>query len=297
MRFSNILYYFLLLGMTNAIPTLSAQLPKTSLYSFQFSIDGSRMRLSNAKMLSSFIESSYINQPSFIKTNEIYVSTDEDKDGFTDIQKLNLDELTYSDVTKTDSISEFSPTLCPDNLSFTSVRIEKDGISQTLWKYPLDQQNAGKRLFTTLNDVGYHCWINEEEVALFRVGEPIQFSIANLKSGKINTIIDNIGRCIKLDLDGNILFVHKVESDIWFLKKYNIINGKINIITQIKSEDFEVLSTGQILSSDGGTKLLLHDIDLESAWVEIEDLSKYGFYKIFRLCHSRNKLVIVNVNE
>ena len=65
--------------------------------------------------------------------------------------------------------SEYSPTLMPDKKNISVVRVEADGKTQRLWKFPL----AGGQpslIIETLKPVGYHHWIDDHTVALFVLG-------------------------------------------------------------------------------------------------------------------------------
>ena len=274
---------------------LFAQLPVTDIYMFNFIADGSTMQLSTPKQISSFATGHYINQPYFLNASTLLVSCDEDGDNFTDILKLNLDYKSYGEVTATDSISEFSPTICPDRQSLSCVRIEKDGHTQTLWLYPLDQSGYGRRLFPSLSNVGYHSWLNDSLIALFLLNKTHDLHIGNVNTGIENVVLDNIGRCLKTNEKGLLYFVHKT-GETMTIKEYNPFTKSLKRIVDTDAEDFDLISDNTILSSNNKSILRICDI-ATSEWKNVEDLTKYGIGKISRITHTRNKLVIVNTHE
>lgn len=277
---------------------LSAQLPSTDLYMFTLLNNGERITLKNPLYLSGFNPDGYNNQPYFISPREVYITSNfYDKD-FTDFMRLDLLNEEYYRVTATDSISEYSPT--PRALSgyFSAVRVEKDGTTQSLWLYPNDHSNSGKRIFENVDNVGYHCWLSEEEVALFLVSTPMKLAIGNVETGTVSNIIEDIGRCFQQNSNGDLLFVHKISEETWYIKSYSIEDQKASIITQTRpnSEDFALLSDGTILMAEGSKMYSIHPTR-DEYWKEIIDLEEWEISNITRLAVSRNRLILVNTKE
>ncbi|MDF1696730.1 MAG: hypothetical protein P1U56_12890 [Saprospiraceae bacterium] len=282
-------------GLILCASMVNAQLPKTDLYMFTLLDNGERISLKDPVYLSGFNPDGYNNQPSFINPGEVYVTTNLYDKNFTDFVKLDLVNDTYYRVTATDSISEFSPTPKAKSGYFSSVRIEKDGQTQSLWLYPDDHSNWGKRIFKDTDNIGYHCWLSENDIALFLVSNPMKLAIGDVESGSISNVLDNIGRCFQQNSEGELLFVHKISEETWYIKSYNIEDRTARIITQTRpgSEDFVLLSNGTILMAEG-SKLFSLRPEVDTFWNEIEDLSDYGILNINRLASSRNRLILVN---
>jgi hypothetical protein len=147
-------------------------------------------------------------------------------DTLTEVAKLNILTKRLYRVTNTIE-SEFSPTLSPDPRYFSTVRIERNGRDQSLWLYPVDRSSYGRRLLEDIDNVGYHLWLSEDEVALFLVTNPIRMAIANVESGVYKIILENIGRCLRLNQNGEIIFVHKLSTKDWYLKKMDPESGTV----------------------------------------------------------------------
>lgn len=266
-----------------------AQLPNTDLYMFSFVESDKGLRLTSPKFLSGFNKTGYNNQPAFLSSNRLLVTTNARQKDQTDIILLDLDEEKLRYITKT-SVNEFSPTLMPDGRNISVIR--QDGKDQWLWQYPRDQSDGGNKIFRTLNDVGYHCWFNNESVGLFRVTDPISFSIGNVKTQVVENVLNDIGRCLKLNDQGELVFVHKVTEDFWYLKSFNFSTNKIKIISEIDDEDFEILSSGSYLIGKESKLYILQEGD--DNWKEVADLAEYGIKDITRITSYRNKLIFVN---
>jgi hypothetical protein len=275
--------------------TLYAQLPKTDLYMFTLLNNGVKISLKDPTYLSGFNPDGYNNQPYFINPGELYITSNFYDKNFTDFMKLDIQNDEYYRITATDSISEYSPTPKAMSGYFSAVRVEKDGTTQSLWLYPNDHSNPGKRIFESVNNVGYHCWLSEKEIALFLVSDPIKMAIGNVETGKVSIVLENIGRCFQQNADGDLLFVHKVADDLWYIKSYNVENRKASILTQTRpeSEDFALLSDGTIIMAEGSKVYSLYP-GLDESWNEIIDLADFDISNISRLAVSRNRLILVN---
>lgn len=272
-----------------------AQLPTTDLYMISMTNNGQKISVTDPLYLSGFNPDGYNNQPYFINPNQLYITSDLYDNTFTDVVKLDLRRQEYYRVTATDSISEYSPTPRAIRGFFSTVRVEKDMSTQSLWLYPKDHQSYGHRVLTDIGTVGYHCWISEEEVALFLVGTPMTLAIGNISDNTTKTILENIGRCFRQQSDGSLLFVHKVTEESWYIKAYDPESGQVSIVTRTRpdSEDFELLKDGNIIMGEG-SKLYIIDPSTDEYWSELTDLAEFGITNISRLAESRNQLVIVD---
>jgi hypothetical protein len=272
-----------------------AQLPKTDVYLAEFKNLNSQPQMVALKYLNEFNPNGYNNQPKFFSYDEIYMTAAIDTQQSTDIYHLNIKNNQRYRVTDTEKISEFSPASVPSGKSFTCVRIEPDGVDQSLWKYPADRSGSGLRLLPSLKNVGYYVWLNKDSVALFLVGSPHKLVLANVKKEKIETLSENIGRCLKTDNNGHLLFVHKLTNEDWILKSYQIQDKVMTTICRMPNgrEDFEIMINGTLIVGDGPyLKTFLPGKDKD--WINIADLSLKGIKNINRLSVVRDRIVFVN---
>jgi len=272
------------------------KLPKTNLYLFDMKVVADSIyRFSNPKLLSSFNTEGYNNQPGFISDNELLVTVQLSSDTTqTDIYKMDIEEMELARFTRTEE-SEFSPTLmlsAPPGIS--TVRVEKDGVTQRLWQYPLDRSTVGSPVFRTIEGIGYHYWKSSRDVLLFLVGTPHRLVSANTSNETSFEISTNIGRCFQRMASGDIAYVHKTSDNSWLLKRLNRVSYYSDLITETLpgSEDFVLLPDGTFLMGNG-SKLYKFHPNKDVSWVEVGDFSYYGFGSISRLAVSGNKLVMV----
>ena len=260
-------------------------------------MEGDSIYLDNPKYLTKFNQSGYNNQPSFFNGREIYFSTNMYNDTITEIARMDLNSKRLYRVTETVE-AEFSPTLSPDPDFFSTVRIERNGRDQSLWLYPVDRSSYGRRLLEKIDNVGYHLWLSEYDVALFLVTNPVSLALANVNSGEYRIVLENIGRCMRLSQNGEIIFVHKLSSINWYLKSYDPDLGKIRIIAETLpgKEDFEILPDGSIIMGSGAHLFRYVDFGVNAQWTKIDDFSSLGIDNITRMALSENKLLIVNAN-
>jgi len=274
---------------------LFAQLPISNIYMFSYVDNGENINLTDPVLLTTFNAEGYNNQPSFISPNEVYIVSNTYENDFTDIIKLDLQAEELYRVTATNGISEFSPNQNAVKDYFSCVRIEADGKTQSFWLYPKDHSNSGKRILETFDNIAYYQWLSGGKVAFSTVNDDqLDLHIGDFNTGKSKLVIENIGRCLKIDNEGLLWFVHKITETSWQLKTYDFINHKMQFIASTRpgKEDFEILSDGSILMGEGSKLFLLKP--KENLWNEIDDLVDFGIENITRLAHSRNKLILVS---
>lgn len=286
-----ILYIFVFIGVF-----LNAQLPSTNVYVAQLRSSGAEPIISNVEYVSDFNVGGYTNQPKFFDYENIYVSVASSSDTITDIYQLKINSQEYWRITETEDISEFSPAPVPNSENFSVVRIEQDGVSQSLWIYPLNRSNQGQRLLKKLNTIGYHTWLNSKKVALFLVGKINTLAIADITNDDVQIITENIGRCIKTKDENTVVFVHKIRPDFWLLKSYDIREKAITTICQMPKdrEDFEILANGTFIVGNG-SKISFFNPEKSIQWVDIADFTAIGINNITRLAVARDRLAFVNV--
>lgn len=273
----------------------NAQLSSTSMYSMDIIENKNGIDLTNLTLLSGFNKGGYNNQPSFFDESNLYITSNHYDRDFTDFIRLDLEDEIYYRITATDDISEFSPNPNAPNGYFSAVRIEADGKTQSLWLYPNDHTHEGKRILSKVGQVGYHCWISEEEVALFLVDEPNQLVIANIETNKKRLILEKVGRCMTLDKSGRLVLVHKVSDQKWYIKKLDIDSGRLIVVheTLNNSEDFVLLQDGSFLMASQSKIFKYHPL-VDVDWSEIVDLSAFGINNINRLASNGKKLILVS---
>ena len=273
--------------------SLLAQNPN-NIYSFNIKKIGGQIEITRPLFLNDFNKNGYNNQPFFKNEKTIYLTSQRKGSKQTDIYFLDLYRRTKAQVTNTPE-SEYSPQLRPGTVAFNCVRVEADGKTQRLWQFPTNQSNQGKPLFPEVKNVGYYHWLDNDQVALFLVGEPHSLAIGDTRDNSITNITSNIGRGMASAPDGDLLFIQKLSESTWYIKKLNLETGKSSIITETKkgSEDFILLDDTILMAQ--GAKLYSYPLSGGKLWTEVADLSMIGLQNITRLSYNgRQVLVLVD---
>ncbi|MFK7774588.1 MAG: hypothetical protein AB8F94_20785 [Saprospiraceae bacterium] len=277
----------------------SAQLPNTNIFLFQMEQQSdSSFLFTNPQFLTGFNSSGYNNQPSFISNDEIYFSMGSaSEESQTDIISLNLRTQVKTQVTQSED-REYSPTALLEPYYFSCVRQEADGKNtQRLWFFPTDRSSKGKPLLPVQTNVGYHCWLKNEMVALFIVGDPHKLAIANTLDKSVVTLTSNIGRCLQRMPNGNLAFIHKGTETNWTIKELdlNTMRSKTIVATVSQSEDFVILPDNTYLMAKG-SKLFKYKKGWDTNWLEVADFGKHNLNNITRMAISKNgKIALVDV--
>ena len=277
------------------IADLHAQLPTTKMYLLEGAFTNAAWEINNLEYLTEFNPIGYNNQPNWASEDEIYFTSDYKAYGLTDIYKMNLSTHSLTRITKTEE-SEYSPQRNTDG-NITAVRQELDdsqSVPQTLWSYPGDLNSYGSNLIPIRSDIGYYCMLPSDQVALFIVGDKSSLRIADLNDADEDFISYNVGRCMRYDNKGGLLYVQKLGST-WLLKRRVVDAGLTQTITPMLDdvEDFDILSNGNIIAGKGSV-LYIYNMSTKDSWQKLVDLGSAGIDQITRLAYNKNKLVIVS---
>jgi hypothetical protein len=273
---------------------LYAQLPSTDLHLFEFTETDGKINLESAYYLNDFNQQGYNNQPAFLKPNKLLISSNAFGDpSKTEILELDIEQLLVNRITNTEE-SEFSPTVL-DQSSFSTVRIEEDELTQSLYIYNYPSGTEKEHLFPTIPNIGYHYWIDDYTLALFMVDDINYLALGFRSDGTTKILESNIGRCIKKYFSSTFLFVSKTSADRWYLKSFNPDNGRTKTLIQMPtgSEDFEVAKDGTIYCTQG-SKIYSCNLIVNKEFTEAIDLRNYNIDNISRIAIMDNQMAIVS---
>ncbi len=230
----------------------------------------------------------YNNQPFFMPDGKsvLYTSI---RNKQADIYRYDVQTGKTTQVTNTPE-SEYSPTLMPDKKNISVVRVEADGKTQRLWKFPLDGA-APSLIAEDIKGVGYHLWIDDHTLALFIVGgsgKPNYLETYDLRTHKSEFIIENPGRVMRrVPNRDQFSFVHKVSNDHWEIKAFDLrMRTSASMIATVPgSEDYAWLPDGRLLTAKD-TKLFIVLPLSGKEWTPADDFAVPGLAGITRIAVS-----------
>ncbi len=227
----------------------------------------------------------YDNQPSFTPDGQGVLYTSIREDGQADIYRYDVDGGTTTRLTRT-AESEYSPTVTPSGRSFSVIRVEPDS-TQRLWEFDLDGTRP-RLVLTEIRPVGYHAWIDENRLALFVLGSPPTLRIADRRTGRAETVAENVGRSIHLVPGGReVSWVHKVADGEWWIRALDPASGRVRALVRTLpgSEDYVWTPDGTVLMARGSV-LFRWDAARGGEWERVADLATQGIGTITRLAVS-----------
>ncbi len=275
------------------VPILGFGQVGSEIYLFDMEVSKSEITVRNPVNVTN--HPGYDNQPSFHRSESILYYSSFNEDGRADIKAYNFE--TGESILFTNTRErEYSPTLTPDG-EFISCIIQRDNDAQDLGKYPI----GGGEPITLIDDliVGYHAWVDQQNLILFVLGEPATLRWYDLKSGSNEVLGQNIGRSLhKISGEPAMSFVQKAEGKFWEIKRLDIGTRKVSSITKTLDgrEDLAWTVDGKIIMSDGkglfffdtkkGAKWKL--VKVESAGVEFKNVTRLA------ISHDGKKLALVS---
>lgn len=232
----------------------------------------------------------YDNQPFFVPSLNSILYVSDNNSTQTDIYQFDLATAVSKRVLKTEYYKEYSPMISYDGKFISCINIEPDGTSQRFWQFPFSA-GIGKPLFPDITDVGYYCWLDQESVSFIQIGHSedtnFSISIANISTGTLQKLDDQVGRCIQKARNKDILYyVKKYDSTDWKIRFYdferNVYKGEIQLPEG--QEDFTVGPNDVIWLSNNGK---IVEASLQSPeWKTVFDFSSTPFKNFYRLVYS-----------
>ena len=267
----------------------------SDIYLFNFKIDKNQFSLSNARNITN--SPGYDNQPHFLADGKSMLYSSDDGFGQTDIYRYNFEGRNERRLTFTPG-SEYSPTITPDGKYFSCIILEKNG-DQFLWQYPL--QGAVPRKLTSVGPIGYHCWLNDNQIGVFVVGSPNTLQLVDLATDNGKKISDSPGTTLMMiPGEENLMsYVDLADENSWHIKSLNINTGEsTEILETIKKSQYYTWTPSGIILMGDGKRLYKFDPEVDTDWVELANLSDYGISEFTRITVSPNgNLLAVVVSE
>lgn len=256
-----------------------AQIPSTDIYLLDIKVKNDKIKISNPVKVTE--NPGYDNQPYFTEDGKYLYYTAITDDKQADIYKLDLITLKTQQVTNTEE-SEYSPTPIMGSTAITTVRVDMDSTQRLYEIFPFSRKPP-EMLFPSVKDIGYHCWLNENFVAMFRLEETFNLHIANKVNKRIQKVDTNIGRCFqRVPNSNNLSFISKTDSLMWMIKQYNLRSQEITDIAPVynQNEDFVWVGPNLLLMGDEGT-FYCYNLE-EKKWVKGKNFSSAlgNFYRI-----------------
>jgi hypothetical protein len=234
----------------------------------------------------------YDNQPQFLPDGRSLVYTSMRGEA-TDIYRYDLETGEGVAVVST-SQSEYSPTPVPGQDAISVVR-DYGELKQQLWSFPLGG-GEGRLLLPDVNPVGYHAWVDDDQVILFVLGEPHTLQLATIGPGAGRIVGESPGRALaRIPGSGEMSYVDKT-GEPWWLTAIDPVTGKTRrlIAMHAEREDCAWAPDGSVWMGDGSELYRWHP-DSADGWELAADLGENGIEGITRLAFSSDgrKLAIV----
>jgi hypothetical protein len=225
----------------------------------------------------------YNNQPSFTPDSRAILFTRGDDNAQTDIYRIDLATKAVSRVTNTPE-SEYSATVMPGGRRFSVIRVEHDS-AQRLWSFALDGSDP-KLVIETLKPVGYHAWVDANNVVSFVLGNPNALAHTDVRTGKSDTLARRIGRSLaRLAKGGGFSFVRQADSSSTLVSATWPGFATTDLVKlPRRTQDIVWVSPSVVVCGSGSRLLAWSRGALD--WTPVADLSAAGLTDITRLAAS-----------
>ena len=244
-----VLLVFTFLFKFSAMVVAQTELPNTDIYLLDITTDKKgKLQFQNPSLITK--NDKYDNQP-WWNAEGTYILYASVRDTFkSDIYKYNLPDRKTSVLINTPLTSEYSPMLMANKINISVVQVVQDDTTQILAKCDNKEDQCYNLLPKFKGQVAYYAWIDANRVAMYVLGDPATLLLADVSTGKVDTIAEDVGRCVQ-KLPGKNLQIGFVDksSNPWQIKLYDAKSKKITEVvpTLEEEEDFCFMPDGSIL--------------------------------------------------
>lgn len=276
MKVRNYIYFLLIISSVQIGYSQSA----TDIFLLKLQLEGSSVSVHTPKNITQ--RDGYDNQASFTPTSThiLYTSIREDQQA--DIYQYEIATEEIGRLTQTPETSEYSPKVMRNGKYFSVVRVEKDGKTQRLWKFPLKTGKASV-LLPKVKPVGYYTWYKPDHVAMFILGNPNTLKYTDLKKQTLEGFEFNLGRSLHtIPGTESVSYVDKSNPDIWYIKSWDSKTGASATLTETLQgkEDYCWTPTGLILMGKEGHLFVFNPDEKSKGWKDLGDLNIGDFYRL-----------------
>jgi dipeptidyl aminopeptidase/acylaminoacyl peptidase len=222
----------------------------------------------------------YDNQPSWSPDGRALYYTSTREDAQADIYRVDVASGESVRVTMTAPESEYSATVTPDKKAISVIRVERDS-TQRLWSIPLTGGESHV-ILPTVKPAGYHAWADARTIGLFVLGQPNALVLADLKTGKVDTVARSIGRSLhRIPGTNHLSFVSKIDDEEWWIVELDPRARTMTRLARLPKdvEDYAWTPGGTIVAGDGSRLVRWTG----TSWEPIGDLAASGLSGITRL--------------
>lgn len=253
------------------------QMPETDIWLFKIEKKEGKYLYTNPLNITH--RAGYDNQPTFNSDGKsiLYVLIDSTKQA--DVYHYSISKKTSVNLTKS-QVSEYSPTIIPSGLGFSSVVVEKDS-AQRVWQFNMD--GTFKTIVHEGTDsIGYHTWLNADTLMYYKLTQPHSLRVLDLKTNKDVWICDYPTRAFK-KIGSTSHFIYAIKDSLSTqFRIYNPALRESNIYTTYSSinEDFIWHPELGLVKSEGPD--LLRYSEQTKTWDVLFSFSSLGIKKITR---------------
>ncbi|NVJ66092.1 MAG: PD40 domain-containing protein [Gammaproteobacteria bacterium] len=234
----------------------------------------------------------YDNQPKFSKDGQtIYFTRGITANGKsqTDIMAYDFESKQLTNISNSPDSSEYSPTPYQDGF-LTIIGVADSNGKQYLNQLAIDS-GAQKTFTTAIEPIGYHAWLNENEAAVFVLGDFMTLQVLHTDANRKPMVLaENIGRSFHRIAENKVSYtVEEVGKHRIYLLDGNHQSHDTGIVLPEGVQDYVWLNDKEVIL---GKDSKLYRKSAKSV-SEIVDLSEFGIKGISRLAIDNNQLSVV----
>lgn len=231
----------------------------------------------------------YDNQPAYIPGSQDFFYSAETEAGTTDVFLYEAGFGSSAQITNMPESGEYSPRLLPDRSGIAFLRQDENGVQHIT---RTDLAGRDRQVMLDLDPVGYFAFnADATKVAMFVLTEPFTLQVADLNTGDIQVVYEDIGPALYATQDGSgAIFTTPREDGGATAMLYDFESGETEFLFDLpgQSQNYGLATapdglSGAFSSDDG---MLLYRDANSADWTPVADLASFGLEEVTRIAVS-----------
>lgn len=269
---------------------------QTNIHLFEFDIDGDSLYLESAHLLNGHNLNGYNAEVEFLSDTKI-LAVSKSAHSQTNTTELILMDLSskHIEFLSTKGINQNKPSkILANQISV----VEENQLGDKKLSVITLGSNKKEQVFDKLDNIENAQWLDHDK-AILNLRSDLNYLAIGIKSeDKFEITEANVDSDVFVIDQSNIVYVHKLRDDVWYLKSYDTALKKKKTIIQMPNQvsSFSMLPDGRFLSAYG-SEILIYDPNSAKEWRSFFNFRRFGIDDILEIKVRSNQLLVVSPNN
>ena len=266
------------------------------LYSMDYALTNDTFSISGVHFLSDFNQEGFNGNFDINEQNLVIYSANANLGNInaTELILLDINESTLEILTNNNRHDDHPRFI--GNSSY--IQIQKFYSESILTIHSLSNAIQAEQILTILSNINTAISLDNDAFILNLISDLDYLAVAYESDASFKILEANVGPRVVKFTDTQFFYVHKVRSDYWLIKRYDLEFLKKKSVVELPTgiDQFDMLPDGSFIIAQGSKLLRYNPLDSDE-WIEIDDLAEFGISNISQVGVGNGVIIISNLPE